>query len=155
MAQAISSRGRKAVCKLLEWEWWQLRDGGRRYITQRKVSRPSIVNKRSTDILHDPWYNKGTAFPLTERERLGLRGLLPPRVMSVQQQIDRFMANFRPLERNTRDGPQEVAALAKWRILNRLHDRNENSLLQDTYRQHSAVATNSLYSNCWIGLSKL
>lgn len=35
------------------------------------------------------------------------------------------MANFRSLERNTRDGPQEVAALAKWRILNRLHDRNE------------------------------
>ncbi|KAL2629648.1 hypothetical protein R1flu_014334 [Riccia fluitans] len=142
MAEAIFSRGRKAVCKLLEWEWWQLRDGGRRYITQRKVIRPSIVNKRSTDILHDPWYNKGTAFPLTERERLGLRGLLPPRVMSVQQQIDRFMANFRSLERNTRDGPQEVAALAKWRILNRLHDRNETlfyKILIDNIQQLAPI----------------
>lgn len=101
-----------------------MRDGGRRNF-RRAITRPSIVKKRSLDILHDPWYNKGTSFPLTERDRLGLRGLLPPRVMSVEQQINRFMANFRSLERNTRDGPTEVAALAKWRILNRLHDRNE------------------------------
>ncbi|KAL3687953.1 hypothetical protein R1sor_014262 [Riccia sorocarpa] len=142
MAQAIACRGRKAVCSLLQWECWQLGDGGRRYTTERKLIRPTIVNKRSTDILHDPWYNKGTAFPLTERDRLGLRGLLPPRVMSVPQQIDRFMANFRSLERNTRDGPQEVAALAKWRILNRLHDRNETlyyKILIDNIQQLAPI----------------
>ena len=88
------------------------------------VRGPCIVNKRGTDILHDPWYNKvptalssisrsaegapacrfrrdavfqfdfvlaqDTAFPLTERDRLGLRGLLPPRVMSFEQQYERF-----------------------------------------------------------------
>ncbi|BBN07248.1 malate dehydrogenase (oxaloacetate-decarboxylating)(NADP+) [Marchantia polymorpha subsp. ruderalis] len=142
MAQAIASRARKAVVKALESECWQLREGARRYLGQRKVVRPSIVNKRSSDILHDPWYNKGTAFPLTERERLGLRGMLPPRVMSINQQIDRFMANFRSLERNTRDGPQEVAALAKWRILNRLHDRNETlfyKILIDNIQQLAPI----------------
>jgi malate dehydrogenase (decarboxylating) len=35
------------------------------------------------------------------------------------------MVSFRSLEHNTRDGSADLTALAKWRILNRLHDRNE------------------------------
>lgn len=31
-----------------------------------------------------------TGFPITERDRLGLRGLLPPRVISFEQQYARF-----------------------------------------------------------------
>ncbi|KAF5801039.1 putative malate dehydrogenase (decarboxylating) [Helianthus annuus] len=38
---------------------------------------------------------------MTERDRLGLRGLLPPRVISFEQQYDRFMESFRSLEHNT------------------------------------------------------
>ncbi|KAK1290295.1 hypothetical protein QJS10_CPB18g01516 [Acorus calamus] len=86
---------------------------------------PCIVHKRGTDILHDPWFNKDTAFPLTERDRLGLRGLLPPRILSFEHQYDRFMESYHSLEHNTRSEPANVVALAKWRILNRLHDRNE------------------------------
>ncbi|XP_051189666.1 NAD-dependent malic enzyme 59 kDa isoform, mitochondrial [Lolium perenne] len=86
---------------------------------------PCIVHKRGTDILHDPWYNKDTAFPLTERDRLGLRGLLPPRVMSFEQQYERFINSYHSLEHNTKGEPESVVSLAKWRILNRLHDRNE------------------------------
>ncbi|ERM95157.1 hypothetical protein AMTRI_Chr07g31070 [Amborella trichopoda] len=89
------------------------------------IPGPCIVHKRGTDILHDPWFNKDTAFPLTERDRLGLRGLLPPRVISFEQQHDRFMVSFRSLENNTRGERADITALAKWRILNRLHDRNE------------------------------
>jgi len=38
-------------------------DGGHRSIHSDRVKRPSIVRKRSTDILHDPWFNKvGVAF---------------------------------------------------------------------------------------------
>jgi hypothetical protein len=33
--------------------------------------------------------------------------------------------SFRSLENNTRGEPDSIVALAKWRILNRLHDRNE------------------------------
>ncbi|XP_057532447.1 NAD-dependent malic enzyme 65 kDa isoform, mitochondrial [Amaranthus tricolor] len=87
--------------------------------------RLAIVNKRSLDILQDPWFNKGTAFSMTERDRLDLRGLLPPNVMTTEQQIERFMADLRVLELTTKDGPSDTYALAKWRILNRLHDRNE------------------------------
>ncbi|KAH6838020.1 NAD-dependent malic enzyme 2 [Perilla frutescens var. hirtella] len=97
--------------------------------SQRRMSTaipgPCIVHKRGSDILHDPWFNKDTGFPLTERDRLGLRGLLPPRVISFEQQYDRFMESYRSLERNTKGQPDNVVTLAKWRILNRLHDRNE------------------------------
>lgn len=89
------------------------------------IPGPCIVHKRGADILHDPWFNKDTGFPLTERDRLGLRGLLPPRVISFQQQYSRFMESFRSLEKNTQGQPESSVSLAKWRILNRLHDRNE------------------------------
>ncbi|KDO86070.1 hypothetical protein CISIN_1g007456mg [Citrus sinensis] len=89
------------------------------------IPGPCMVHKRGTDILHDPWFNKDTGFPLTERDRLGLRGLLPPRVISFEQQYARFMESFRSLEKNTEGQPNKVVSLAKWRILNRLHDRNE------------------------------
>jgi hypothetical protein len=35
------------------------------------------------------------------------------------------VGNFRSLETHTKDGAADMTALAKWRILNRLHDRNE------------------------------
>ncbi|KAK9143438.1 hypothetical protein Syun_012838 [Stephania yunnanensis] len=101
------------------------------------IPGPCIVHKRGADILHDPWFNKvrvfvlvlkleiDTGFPLTERDRLGLRGLLPPRIISFEQQYDRFMESFRSLEKNTQGQSTKVVSLAKWRILNRLHDRNE------------------------------
>ncbi|KAM7472168.1 hypothetical protein LguiA_010351 [Lonicera macranthoides] len=89
------------------------------------IPGPCIVHKRGADILHDPWFNKDTGFPLTERDRLGLRGLLPPRVISFEQQYNRFMESYRSLEKHTQGEPEGVVSLAKWRILNRLHDRNE------------------------------
>lgn len=101
---------------------WSLRQA-RRFSTA--IPGPCIVHKRGTDILHDPWFNKDTGFPLTERDRLGLRGLLPPRVISFEQQYERFMDSYRSLEKNTQTEPDSVVSLAKWRILNRLHDRNE------------------------------
>ncbi|KAJ7961840.1 Malic enzyme [Quillaja saponaria] len=96
-----------------------------RSFTTTEGHRPTIVHKRSLDILHDPWFNKGTAFSMTERDRLDLRGLLPPNVMSSEQQIERFMHDLKRLQVQARDGPSDTNALAKWRILNRLHDRNE------------------------------
>ncbi|XP_015886484.3 NAD-dependent malic enzyme 62 kDa isoform, mitochondrial [Ziziphus jujuba] len=105
--------------------WQSTGVGVRRSFTTTEGHRPTIVHKRSLDILHDPWFNKGTAFSMTERDRLDLRGLLPPNVMSSEQQIERFMADLKRLEVHARDGPSDTNALAKWRILNRLHDRNE------------------------------
>ncbi|URE18723.1 malic enzyme [Musa troglodytarum] len=110
----------------LRWRLRMFLAGKRsRPFTTCEGSRPTILHKRSIDILHDPWFNKGTAFSITERDRLDLRGLLPPNVMTPRQQINRFMVDLKRLELNASDGPSDTIALAKWRILNRLHDRNE------------------------------
>ena len=66
-------------------------------------------------LLRNPLWNKGTAFTETERDALGLRGLLPPRVFTQEQQVARVLENFRskPLD------------LDKYINLTALHDRNE------------------------------
>jgi hypothetical protein len=40
-------------------------------------------------------YNKGLAFSQLERDRLYLRGLLPPAVLSQEVQAERVMTNIR------------------------------------------------------------
>ena len=44
------------------------------------------VSKRGREVLRDALVNKGTAFTDEEREALGLRGLLPAGVATVEQQ---------------------------------------------------------------------
>jgi malate dehydrogenase (oxaloacetate-decarboxylating)(NADP+) len=70
---------------------------------------------RGVKILHDPMRNKGTAFSDAERERLGLRGLLPPRVHSPAEQELRVLGNIR-------DKPTD---LERYLYLVALQDRNE------------------------------
>ncbi len=50
---------------------------------------------RGIDVLRDPDINKSTAFTAEERERLGLRGLLPPAISSQEMQITRVLENLR------------------------------------------------------------
>jgi len=70
---------------------------------------------RGMALLHDPALNKGTAFSEPEREALGLRGLLPPRVFSQEEQLQRVLENFR----------RKPTPLEKYIDLANLHDRNE------------------------------
>jgi malate dehydrogenase (oxaloacetate-decarboxylating)(NADP+) len=74
-----------------------------------------IGARRGLDVLRDPLLNKGTAFTEKERAALGLRGLLPPHVLSQAEQAQRFLANLRKL----------TDPLDKFVALNSLHDRNE------------------------------
>lgn len=67
-------------------------------------------------LLHNPMLNQGTAFSEEERERFGLRGLLPPKVISQELQAQRVMENF---NKKSND-------LEKYTYMIDLEDRNEN-----------------------------
>ncbi|PRW56101.1 NADP-dependent malic enzyme [Chlorella sorokiniana] len=62
-------------------------------------SRPTTPWVRSVisgvDLMRDARYNKGLAFSQLERDRLYLRGLLPPAVLSQEVQAERVMTNIR------------------------------------------------------------
>ena len=66
-------------------------------------------------LLRDPVLNKGTAFTEEERDRHGLRGLLPAHVHTIEEQLMRVREG---LERQPDD-------LLKYIYLTSLHDRNE------------------------------
>ena len=55
----------------------------------------TVEGKRGADILHDPLLNKGTSFSIAERDALGLRGLLPAKVTSLSQQVEKILSNIR------------------------------------------------------------
>ena len=48
-----------------------------------------------SEVLKNPRLNKGTAFTKTEREALGLSGLLPPIISTMKQQVQRALASVR------------------------------------------------------------
>jgi malate dehydrogenase (oxaloacetate-decarboxylating)(NADP+) len=79
------------------------------------VASDSSEFPRGVRLLHDPVRNKGTAFSEAERQALGLRGLLPPKVMTQELQASRIITNLRA---KTSDLDRYVALVA-------LQDRNE------------------------------
>ena len=71
--------------------------------------------KRGFDVLRDKTLNRSIVFGRKERDRLGLRGLLPHSVATQRQMVDRVMAN---LERLPRD-------IDRYMLLSSLQERNE------------------------------
>jgi malate dehydrogenase (oxaloacetate-decarboxylating) len=70
---------------------------------------------RGRDLLRDPRYNRGTAFTAEERSALGLQGLLPAAVQSLEEQAKRSYEQYRA----------QPDDLARNTFLAALHDRNE------------------------------
>lgn len=76
--------------------------------------------KRGFDVLRDKALNRSIVFGRKERDRLGLRGLLPHRVATERQMVDRVMVN---LERLPRD-------IDRYMLLSSLQERNERLFYQ-------------------------
>jgi malate dehydrogenase (oxaloacetate-decarboxylating) len=65
--------------------------------------------------LENPILNKGSAWSEHEREELGLLGLLPPHVATIEEQLARTYANYQ----------QKTTAQERYIFLTSLQDRNE------------------------------
>ncbi|MGG0727210.1 oxaloacetate-decarboxylating malate dehydrogenase [Bacillus paramycoides] len=70
---------------------------------------------RGVEVLATPLLNKGVAFTQEEREELGLKGLLPPAVLTLEEQARRAYEQF----------CSQPDDLLKNVYLTALHDRNE------------------------------
>jgi malate dehydrogenase (oxaloacetate-decarboxylating) len=75
----------------------------------------SAQQRRGIALLRDPHLNRGTAFTLEERSALGLEGLLPAGVLSLEEQAKRSYQQYNA----------QPTDLAKNDFLAALHDRNE------------------------------
>src|SRR4029453_10085573 len=76
---------------------------------------PVRIRARGNQVLSTPMINRGTAFTLEEREALGLTGLLPGGVSTIDGQLRRVYAQYL----------RQPDDLAKNVYLSHLRDRNE------------------------------
>ncbi len=76
---------------------------------------PAPVTLRGMPLLADPVLNKGAAFVEEERDALGLRGLLPPRVVDIEHQVSLELEHVR----------RKADDLERYVGLAALQDRNE------------------------------
>ena len=70
---------------------------------------------RGRALLRDPRWNKGTGFTAAERAALGLAGLLPAGVLTLDDQVRRAYEQYQA----------QPTDLARNEFLAALHDRNE------------------------------
>ncbi len=85
------------------------------YEMKIKQAEPKVGQSRGMALLRDPLLNKGTAFSRAERVALGLQGLLPPQVETIEEQAARVVAELR----------EKATDLERYIHLTGLQDRNE------------------------------
>lgn len=93
------------------------------------------ITGRGLEILNNPWLNKGTSFSMEERDALGLRGLIPPFVADMEEQVQRVMENYR----------HKTDPMDKYTFLTGLHDRNV-TLFYRVLMDHLAEMTPIMYT---------
>jgi malic enzyme len=79
---------------------------GEEYLAVHHTGRPVLLN---------PFTNKGTAFTAEERKSLGIDGLVPPAVFTIEEQLNRVYENYEAKTTN----------LERFIYLASLQDRNE------------------------------
>ena len=88
-----------------------------------------------SNLLTSSLLNKGTAFTERERDVLGLRGLLPPRVFTIKEQLGRVYGNFL----------RKPDPLEKYIFLTTLQNRNE-TLFYKLVQEHAEEMIPIIYT---------
>jgi malic enzyme len=106
----LSAAGLRAGAAIIREEtMWSVRTDprtGEEYLAVHHTGRPVLLN---------PFTNKGTAFTAEERKSLGIDGLVPPAVFTIEEQLNRVYENYEAKTTN----------LERFIYLASLQDRNE------------------------------
>ena len=97
-----------------------------------------LTNAEGNDVLRAPLLNKGTGFTKEERDRLKLNGLVPPRILTIEQHIEKVYDKYKRLgipyetckscknfTKSEFSSLKKMIDIARFNFLRDLHDRNE------------------------------
>jgi len=113
--------------------------------------KAEIVRKKGKNLLSDPLFNKGLGFPRAERDRLGIRGLLPSQILTTEGQEENIMAEYQQgwATRAAEEPEDEIIKsgvnpdnIRKWKVLQSVQDRNETlfyRLLMDNFTEMAPI----------------
>jgi len=116
-----------------------------------KYLKAEIVRKKGKNLVSDPIFNKGLAFPNSERDRLGIRGLVPPTQLDLPEQERVIMEEYNLgwAARAEREPDDEIIKsgvnpdnIRKWKVLQSVQDRNETlfyRLLMDNFLEMAPI----------------
>ena len=103
---------------------------------------PKAVRLGGLHLLSDPLLNKGTAFTVDERDALGLHGLVPTHVETIEQRVDRVRSQL----------ADETTDLARHMLLRDVQDYDETLflrvLVEDVYGMLPLVYTPTVGEAC-------
>ncbi len=111
-----------------------------------------VTDAEGNDVIRAPLLNKGTAFTKEERNLFGLNGLLPPRILTLDQQVEKVYQRYIRLGKSfeicksCKEFDSEKSSLlkkeisiARYNFLRYLQDRNEILFYAFTYKYMKGI----------------
>nr|AIW62930.1 malate dehydrogenase [Saccharina japonica] len=146
----ISDKGLQAIeatSSLKNEPRWRYHRG----VPDLRQELPTYVRDLGKPVLADPLVNKGTAFLWSERERFHLRGLLPARMVTMEEQTAKVLEEYREgaWDKAARDPNDEMVSagltpdnIRKWEYLTGIQGQNETlyyRVLMDNFAEMASV----------------
>lgn len=136
-------------------------------IADQSQEKPTFVRALGKQVLTDSLINKGSAFLRSERERFHLRGLLPHKYVSLEEQVTKTLDEFREgmWDQAARDpGDEMIKAgltpdnIRKWRFLSDIQENNETLFyrtLIDNFEEMASIVYTPTVGWACINYSRL
>ena len=101
---------------------------------KEKFKQVDVVHNKGVEILNDPLTNQTLAYNSADRDRLSLRGLLPHKIYSMDEQAMLYMAEYEKgvMEQAAINPDKDTLAsgvtpkmIRQWKVLQGIQDRDE------------------------------